>query len=106
MHPQTRASDPRFDGAGFLRDPAHWDESLAEAIAREDGIGPLTPTHWQIIRELRTSWLAHHTLPALSHVCRRVGQDAFCLEALFHGAREAWRVAGLPDPGEEARAYL
>jgi len=29
-----------------------------------------------------------------------------CLEQLFHGTREAWRIAGLPDPGEEARAYM
>ena len=32
--------------------------------------------------------------------------DKHCVDKLFHSQREAWRVAGLPDPGEEARAYM
>jgi tRNA 2-thiouridine synthesizing protein E len=30
----------------------------------------------------------------------------YFVEHLFRSQREAWRIAGLPDPGEEARAYL
>ncbi len=95
-----------FDRAGFLSDPALWSESVAEELAQRDGIGPLTPAHWEIIRYLRSSWLERHALPSVSHVCHLVGRDPLCLEQLFHGTREAWRVAGLPDPGEEARAYM
>lgn len=29
-----------------------------------------------------------------------------CVKQLFGGPLEAWRIAGLPDPGEEARAYM
>lgn len=95
-----------FDSTGFLKDPAEWDETVAEEIARQDGIGPLTMTHWQIIRYLRASWISRHALPSVSHTCHLAGCDPTCLEDLFHGAREAWRIAGLPDPGEEARAYM
>jgi tRNA 2-thiouridine synthesizing protein E len=28
------------------------------------------------------------------------------VKQLFGGCLSLWRVAGLPDPGEEARAYL
>ncbi|MBT9612419.1 MAG: TusE/DsrC/DsvC family sulfur relay protein [Burkholderiales bacterium] len=95
-----------FDRTGFLNDPAQWNEAIAEEIARQDEVGPLTPTHWQIIRYLRESWINRHALPSMSHTCHLVGRDPACMEALFHGPREAWRIAGLPDPGEEARAYM
>ena len=25
---------------------------------------------------------------------------------IIHALREAWRIAGMPDPGEEAKAYM
>lgn len=31
---------------------------------------------------------------------------ANCVHRLFGGPLEAWKVAGLPDPGEEARTYM
>lgn len=96
----------QFDHTGFLNDPALWNETVAEEIARQDGIGPLNATHWEIIRYLRASWIDRHALPSVSHTCHLVGRDPMCLEELFHGPREAWRIAGLPDPGEEARAYM
>lgn len=96
----------KFDGNGFLLKGHEWDEKIASAIAKYDGLGPLTPAHWIIINELRHSWLDAHTLPAMSHVCHQAGLGPQCLEELFHGPREAWRIAGLPDPGEEAKAYM
>ncbi len=98
--------DLHFGATGFLINASLWNEELAAAIAKRDGIGPLDEVHWQIIRHLRHSWLDHHALPAVSHVCHRVGKEPHCLDTLFNGLREAWRVAGLPDPGEEARAYM
>lgn len=95
-----------FDRSGFLDDTVQWNEAVAEEIARRDEVGPLTQTHWQIIRYLRESWINRHALPSVSHTCHLVGRGPACLEELFHGPREAWRIAGLPDPGEEARAYM
>jgi TusE/DsrC/DsvC family sulfur relay protein len=99
-------SIPVFDSTGFLADAGTWNEKMAKDIAELDGIGPLTPDHWKIIHFLRYSWLDCHSLPAVSHTCHVAGMGPQCLEELFHGPREAWRVAGLPDPGEEARAYM
>lgn len=102
----AKLSSPLFDATGFLADIGTWNETLARDIAELDGIGPLTTVHWTVIQHLRQSWLEHHTIPAVSHTCHLAGLGPQCLEELFHGPREAWRVAGLPDPGEEARAYM
>jgi tRNA 2-thiouridine synthesizing protein E len=102
----AKLTSPLFDAAGFLANIGDWNETLARDIAELDGIGQLTETHWKVIRHLRQSWFEHHTIPAVSHTCHVAGLGAQCLEDLFHGPREAWRVAGLPDPGEEARAYM
>lgn len=96
----------QFDRSGFLTDASQWNAEIAKAIAKVDGVGPLTPAHWRVIGHLRRSWLECHALPSVSHTCHIAGMGPHCLEELFHGSREAWRVAGLPDPGEEARAYM
>jgi tRNA 2-thiouridine synthesizing protein E len=97
---------PAFDATGFMVDAAAWNEEVARNIAEHDGIGPLTSSHWKVLHFLRYSWLDCHSIPAVSHTCHVAGMGPLCLEELFHGPREAWRVAGLPDPGEEARAYM
>lgn len=102
----AKLSSPLFDATGFLVDASTWNETLASEIAELDGLGSLTEAHWTVIRHLRHSWLDCRSLPAVSHTCHLAGMGPHCLEELFHGPREAWRVAGLPDPGEEARAYM
>ena len=32
--------------------------------------------------------------------------ERMCMPDLFRSVRTAWRVAGLPNPGEEAKAYM
>lgn len=105
MNP-TKLTSSLFDSTGFMVDTGAWSEALARDIAELDGIGPLTLAHWKIIHHLRDTWLECHTISAVSHTCHVAGMGPQCLEELFHGPREAWRIAGLPDPGEEARAYM
>ncbi len=97
---------PEFDEDGFLRDPYTWNPEMARHIAAEDGLKPLSDDHWHIIHYMREHFLAHGTLPPMSYVAWVFGMDRDAVDALFHGSREAWRVAGLPNPGEEARAYM
>jgi tRNA 2-thiouridine synthesizing protein E len=95
-----------FDESGLLLNPREWDEELAQAIAYREGVGPLTDAHWRIIYALRTHYAQFAVAPAISHVCLTEGMQRFCAHDLFHSCLTAWKVAGLPDPGEEARAYL
>jgi hypothetical protein len=39
-------------------------------------------------------------------VCRAAGLDRHKAHKLFSGCRSLWRVAGLPNPGEEAKSYM
>ena len=97
--------DP-FDDNGFLVDPGQWDRDLALGIAAELGLGDLEAEHWTVIDYIRAHYLAHGTLPWPSHVCHELDLGEGCVRRLFGSPLEAWKVAGLPDPGEEARTYM
>lgn len=95
-----------FDLDGFLLDPAIWTESLAGHIAQKDGLGELSELQINLLRSLRREYAKHASVTALSHVCHLMGLDANCMQHVFPGPREAWRIAGLPNPGEEAKSYM
>ncbi len=104
-HAAYSKPSPHFDDDGFLVDPQAWDEGVAEWIARKDGIAPLTDRHWRVIRHLRDHYQRFGSLPVVRLVCRANHLERHSIQSLFNGCREAWRVSGLPDPGEEAKAY-
>lgn len=95
-----------FDPDGFLLDPAMWNERLADRIAQNDGLGELNELQLGLLHALRREYARHGTITALSHVCHLTGHEGDCMQHLFPTPREAWRVAGLPNPGEEAKAYM
>lgn len=95
-----------FDPDGFLLDAAMWSESLADRVARSDGLGELNELQIGLLHALRGEYAKHGSVTALSHVCHLTGQDADCMQRLFPSPREAWRIAGLPNPGEEAKSYM
>jgi TusE/DsrC/DsvC family sulfur relay protein len=100
------APPAEFDADGFLLDPQRWDNSLAEQIANEDGIGTLSEAHWAIIQQLRDHYLAYGSIQPESHLCHANDLEPTCISDLFQNMREAWRIAGLPNPGEEAKSYM
>jgi dissimilatory sulfite reductase related protein len=95
-----------FDADGFMWQADNWDEATARQIARMDGVGDLDEQQITLVRHLRASYQRMGALPALTHVCHLGGFAPDCMSRLFPDAREAWRIAGLPNPGEEAKAYL
>lgn len=95
-----------LDEDGLLKDANAWDEHVAEELARRNGIEVLGADHWKIIRSLRAYHAKYGVAPAMYQVCRAHGHDRFWVHDLFHTCLNAWRVAGLPNPGEEAKSYL
>lgn len=95
-----------MDDEGFLLDPDHWSRELATELADAAGVGPLGETHWQAIDFLREKYLTLHALPPMRRVCRHLGIDRHRVKNLFGGCRHLWQIAGLPNPGEEAKAYM
>ncbi len=95
-----------FDPDGFLLDADMWSQDLASRIAQNDGLGQLSEEQFDLLLTLRSEYAKHASVTALSHVCHLTGQDADCMQQLFPSPREAWRLAGLPNPGEEAKTYM
>jgi TusE/DsrC/DsvC family sulfur relay protein len=106
METMKKSAPLKFDEDGFLADPVQWDRAVAQQLADRDGIGKLSDAHWAILLELREHYLKSHALLPASHVCHVNHMDPECVTGLFQNMREAWRVAGLPNPGEEAKSYM
>jgi tRNA 2-thiouridine synthesizing protein E len=114
MIPRTDVADRRgrrilpawFDEDGFLADSGCWSPALAEELARQAGIPDLTPKHWEVIQLVRDRYFAVGALPVMRLVCRAAGLDPHKAHNLFPSCRTLWWIAGLPNPGEEAKAYM
>ena len=114
MFPQASTTDHEygdvapawFDGDGFLSESGNWSPSLAEALARRAGIIELTAKHWEVIHFVRERYFSIGALPVMRLVCRAAGLDPNKAHQLFSSCKSLWQIAGLPDPGEEAKAYM
>ncbi len=95
-----------FDEDGFFLNPASWTPETAHLIAEMDDIAPLTPDHWVVIIYIREYYFKYGTVPLMRRVCRANNLNKDSFHQLFGGCKRIWRVAGLPNPGEEAKAYM
>lgn len=89
-----------LDGDGFMVDPSLWNDELAAAIAKVDGIEVLTDDHWKVIRIIRSNFEEKGLAPMVRTICKETGLKLKDIYALFPAgpARGACRVAGLPKP--------
>ena len=88
------------DAEGFLTNPAEWDETLAQEIAREAGIPELTDRHWLVIRFMRGRFLATGAAPSIRALGKESGVSVKELYELFPKgpAKLAARIGGIPKP--------
>jgi TusE/DsrC/DsvC family sulfur relay protein len=104
--PMGTARGPLFDEDGFLTDQSLWTPELGTSIAEQVGVGALTEKHWRVIEQFRQRFFSLGALPNLRRVCRATALSRVEIYNLFGGCLTIWRIAGLPNPGEEAKAYL
>ncbi len=92
--------DLAVDPEGFLKDPAQWDEAVAEAIAREAGIDPLTERHWLVVRFMRERFLTTGNAPSIRTLGKESGVPIKELYQLFPKgpAKLAAKIGGIPKP--------
>jgi tRNA 2-thiouridine synthesizing protein E len=95
-----------FDAAGYFARPELWDRQVAARIALAEGIPLLTAKHWEVINHVRGKYFQLGALPVMRLVCRACGLDRHKAHKLFGSCQSLWRVAGLPNPGEEAHVYM
>jgi TusE/DsrC/DsvC family sulfur relay protein len=88
------------DAEGFLTDPQQWNEPIAEAIARENGVLELTDRHWQVVRFMRERYLATGSAPSIRSLGKESGVPIKELYQLFPKgpAKLAAKIGGIPKP--------
>lgn len=97
---------PEFDAEGFMLNPDQWSETWANNQAQAAGLGMLQPEQLELLQNLRAEFAKTQAVFAYSHVCHISGEDPNCMQELFPSPLDAWKLAGLPNPGEEAKAYM
>jgi len=65
-----------------------------------------TPEQLELLHNLRAEFEKTGAVSAQSHICHLGGEAPDCMQHLFPSPLHAWRIAGLPNPGEEAKAYM
>jgi len=89
-----------FDEEGFMSNPDQWDRDVAEALATELGITPLTENHWRVIEFCRTDYQAQGDAPTLRRITKVGGIPTKDLYQLFPKgpAKKVAYVSGLKKP--------
>jgi TusE/DsrC/DsvC family sulfur relay protein len=85
---------------GFFADPQQWREDMAPQIALENGLGSLTPQHWQVIKFMRHEYDEKGTGPSVRALSKTSGVGIKDLYQLFPKgpAKLAAKIAGIPKP--------
>jgi len=90
-----------IDEDGFLVRLEDWTEKVARVLASREGIAELTEDKLDILRFLREYYTKHQFFPIVRYVCKNVHQPNTCVTEQFMDPVKAWKIAGLPNPGEE-----
>lgn len=99
MKKQIDGRDIEVNEEGYLLNPVQWDESVAVAIAREEGIESLTEKHMKLIRHLRDQ-----QSKGVALTIRGIGKSGVVsikeFYELFPGGplKKASKIAGIPKP--------
>jgi tRNA 2-thiouridine synthesizing protein E len=92
--------DVDLNDEGFFVNPDQWTEEMVPDLARREGIEPVTETHWQVIRFMRSEFLAKGTGPTVRVLGKTSGVTIKELYQLFPKgpAKIAAKIAGIPKP--------
>jgi len=97
----------QFDDEGFLMNSNEWNEALARSIAIEDGFGELSKNQFEILHHLREHYFRTGSVTPVRVICHESHLGPYCINELFtSNGIEAWKIARLPNPGEEVKAYM
>ncbi|RME28121.1 MAG: TusE/DsrC/DsvC family sulfur relay protein [Deltaproteobacteria bacterium] len=88
------------DEDGFIQEPDKWNEEVAKALARSEGVEEMTEEHWKVVNYLRNYYLEYGVAPMIRKLCKETGFKLNKIYELFPSgpAKGACKVAGLPKP--------
>ncbi len=89
-----------FDDDDFMTDYTAWNQSIAEVLAQEEGIDPLTDRHFNVLDFMRKEFEENGTAPSIRKLNKLNVVPTKELYSLFPGgpAKKAARIAGLKKP--------
>jgi len=89
-----------FDEEGFMADPNDWNKEIAQSLAGDIGIEPLTDRHWEVIEFCRSDFTAKGEAPGLRRISVQAGVPTKELYKLFPKgpAKKVAYVSGLGKP--------
>ncbi len=90
-----------LDDEGYLKRFEDWDEHVAAVLAAREKVGELTRDRMDILKFMRQYYKNYNFFPILRQVCKNIHQPKECVTEKFIEPVEAWKIAGLPNPGEE-----
>ncbi len=90
-----------LDDDGFLMNLEDWNETVAQELAKREGTGELSEDKLDVLKFMREYYKKHNFFPILRYVCKNVHQPKNCVNEKFLDPVKAWKIAGLPNPGEE-----
>ena len=85
---------------GFMMDSSQWTPEVAESMAAELGLAPLSDRHWTVLTFCREDAANEGQPPGLRRISKRSGVGMKELYQLFPKGpgKLAARLAGLPKP--------
>ena len=95
-----------LDEEGYLVNFVDWNEAVAQTLARREGLGELTDDKLAALRFIREYYAKYHFFPILNAVCKNLHRPKECVQEDFLNALAAWKLAGLPQPGEPIVSLL
>lgn len=89
-----------LDAEGFMTDASQWTKEIAEEIARQNGIDPLTDRHWEVIDFCRRDNEEKGTPPTVRRITKGTGIPTREIYQLFPKGPGilASKISGLTKP--------
>jgi len=89
-----------FDDEGFMSNPDDWNREIAEVLAADLGIVPLTERHWEVIEFCRDDFRSQGESPTLRRITTQAGVPTKEIYKLFPKgpAKKVAYVSGLAKP--------
>ncbi len=89
-----------IDEDGFIQNPDEWNDIVAGALGKTEGVDDLTEDHWKVVNFLREYYLEFGVAPMIRKLCKSTGFKLSEIYDLFPSgpAKGACKIAGLPKP--------
>ena len=89
-----------IDEDGFIQEPDLWDENVATALAKTEGVEEMGEDHWKLVNYIRDYYAKFGIAPMVRKLCKECDFKLKYIYEMFPSgpAKGACKVAGLPKP--------